>query len=58
MHGFATALMIVFPALAIAAALSDATTMTIPNWISATLVVAFFPAAMAAGSTPSRQSRE
>ena len=51
MHGFATALMIVFPALAIAAALSDATTMTIPNWISATLVVAFFPAAMAAGST-------
>ena len=51
MHGFATTLMIVFPALAIAAALSDATTMTIPNWISATLVVAFFPAALAAGST-------
>ena len=47
--GLQTALLIVFPALAILAALSDATSMTIPNWISAVLVVAFFPAALMAG---------
>jgi prepilin peptidase CpaA len=47
--GLQTLLLIVFPALAIVAALSDATTMTIPNWISAALVVAFFPAALAVG---------
>ncbi len=38
-----------FPALAIVAALSDATTMTIPNWISVALALAFFPAAFAVG---------
>jgi prepilin peptidase CpaA len=48
-EGLQTLLLIVFPALAIVAALSDATTMTIPNWISALLVVAFFPAALAVG---------
>jgi prepilin peptidase CpaA len=42
-------LLIVFPALVIAAALSDAASMTIPNWISAALVAAFFPVALAAG---------
>ncbi len=47
-----TLVLIVFPALAIVAALSDATTMTIPNWISAILVLAFFPAALAVGLTP------
>lgn len=43
------ALLCVFPALVIAGALSDVTTMTIPNWISAALIVAFFPAAFAGG---------
>ena len=38
-HGLQTAFLIVFPALAIVAALSDATSMTIPNWISAALAV-------------------
>jgi prepilin peptidase CpaA len=51
LHGLATALVIVFPALAFLAALSDATTMTIPNWISAVLVIAFFPAALASGTS-------
>ena len=41
----------VFPALVIVAGLQDATSYTIPNWISAALVVAFIPAAMAAGLT-------
>lgn len=44
-----TALALVFPALAIVAALRDAATMTIPNWISASLALLFFPAAFAAG---------
>ncbi|OYX36787.1 MAG: pilus assembly protein CpaA [Caulobacterales bacterium 32-69-10] len=48
-QGLQTLLLIVFPALAIVAALSDATTMTIPNWISAALVLAFFPTALAVG---------
>lgn len=47
--GLQTALLILFPALAILAALSDATSMTIPNWISAALAAAFFPAAILAG---------
>ena len=50
--GLPTLFLIVFPALAIVAALSDATTMTIPNWISAVLVLAFFPAALIVGLTP------
>ena len=50
--GLQTLFLIVFPALAIVAALSDATTMTIPNWISAALVVAFFPAALVMGLSP------
>lgn len=40
--------LLVFPALAIVAALTDATSMTIPNWISASLVLAFAPAALLA----------
>ena len=43
------ALLCLFAALVIAGALSDVATMTIPNWISGVLVVAFFPAALAAG---------
>jgi prepilin peptidase CpaA len=38
----------VFPALVIVGALSDITTMTIPNWISLALIGLFFPAALAA----------
>ncbi|AQR60770.1 pilus assembly protein CpaA [Brevundimonas sp. LM2] len=42
------------PALAIVAALSDLTTMKIPNWISGLLILSFFPAAFAVGlSVPS-----
>ena len=39
----------VFPVLVVAAGLYDLTSMTIPNWISGALFVAFFPAALAAG---------
>lgn len=39
----------VLPALVIVAGLHDLTTMTIPNWISGLLVLAFFPVAMAVG---------
>jgi len=45
------AFLIVFPALVIVAALWDATSMTIPNWISAALVVAFAPAALLCGAS-------
>ena len=40
------------PALVIAAAISDLTSMTIPNWISAALIVLFFPTAFLVGLTP------
>ena len=42
-------LLSILPALAIAAGLSDLTTMRIPNWLSAALVLTFFPAALAVG---------
>jgi prepilin peptidase CpaA len=42
-------LLSVLPGLVIAAALSDLTTMRIPNWLSGSLIVAFFPAALAVG---------
>jgi prepilin peptidase CpaA len=42
-------LVLTFPALVIAAALRDAMSYTIPNWISAALVVLFPVAALAAG---------
>ena len=38
--------------LVVIAALTDLTRMKIPNWISALLIVAFFPAAFAAGLSP------
>jgi len=41
------ALLTLFPVLAIIAALTDVTSFTIPNRISAILVLAFFPAALA-----------
>jgi prepilin peptidase CpaA len=43
----AALLLAVFPAGVIAAALKDATSFTIPNWISAALVLAFVPVALA-----------
>jgi len=42
-------LLAVFPALVIVGALSDVTTMTIPNRISLALIVLFFPVAFLAG---------
>jgi prepilin peptidase CpaA len=46
---FQFALLLVFPALAILAALKDVTSYTIPNWISLALLAAFAPAALASG---------
>jgi prepilin peptidase CpaA len=46
------AFLLVFPALVIVGALKDATSYTIPNWISAVLILAFFPAAFALGAAP------
>lgn len=43
------ALLLAFPALVIVGALRDATSYTIPNWISGALILAFFPAAFALG---------
>lgn len=42
-------LLSVLPAICIAAGLRDLTTMTIPNWMSAVLIVAFYPAAWLVG---------
>ena len=50
LHGFQTAFLIVFPALAVVAALTDATSMTIPNWISGVLAILFLPAALLVGA--------
>lgn len=43
-------LLLVFPALVILAGLKDATTYTIPNWISLGLIAAFIPAALVSGA--------
>jgi prepilin peptidase CpaA len=43
----AALLLAIFPAGVITAALKDATSFTIPNWISAVLVLAFLPVALA-----------
>lgn len=42
----------VLPALAIIAALGDLAAMRIPNWISAVVVVSFFPVALLMGLAP------
>jgi prepilin peptidase CpaA len=49
MNSWQTLLAALFPALAIVAALKDVTTYTIPNWISATLALAFVPVALVCG---------
>jgi prepilin peptidase CpaA len=41
--------LLVFPALAIVAAMKDATSYTIPNWISLALIASYAPAAAVAG---------
>ena len=51
MQTFQFALLLVFPALAVVAALKDATSFTIPNWISLALIVAFGPVALASGAS-------
>ena len=50
MQTFQFALLLVFPALVVVAALKDATSYTIPNWISLALIAAFVPAALASGA--------
>ncbi len=49
--GWQTLLSAIFPALVIVAAIKDATSFTIPNWISLVLVAAFAPVALACGVT-------
>ncbi|WP_442958001.1 A24 family peptidase [Phenylobacterium sp.] len=49
MQFLAAALVLIFPALLIVAALRDAVSYTIPNWISLGLLAAFPPAALAIG---------
>jgi len=49
-HAIQTLLMLVFPVLVVVAALRDATSYTIPNWISVALVAAFPIAALAVGT--------
>ena len=49
MSMIAAAPLLVFPALVTIAGLKDLTSYTIPNWISAVLAVAFFPAALVLG---------
>jgi prepilin peptidase CpaA len=43
--------LLVFPALAILAGLTDITSFTIPNWLSGVLALAFFVAAPAVGAS-------
>lgn len=45
-------LLSILPAVAIAAALKDLTTMTIPNWMSLVLIGTFFPTAWLVGIGP------
>ena len=47
---FQFALLLIFPSLAILAALKDVTSYTIPNWVSLALLAAFVPAALASGA--------
>ena len=42
----------IFPAVVVIAAVRDATSYTIPNWLSAALALAFFPAALGVGLAP------
>lgn len=44
-----TLLILAFPALVLIGGMKDATTFTIPNWISLALIAVFFPAALVGG---------
>lgn len=48
------AFLLVFPALVIFAAVRDATSYLIPNWISLAILATFFPAALALGMSPAQ----
>jgi prepilin peptidase CpaA len=48
MNALSSLMLLALPALVIVAGLKDATSFTIPNWISAAAVLAFAPAAAAA----------
>jgi prepilin peptidase CpaA len=48
-HLFQTLILLTFPVLVIVAALRDATSYTIPNWLAGGLIVAFAVAAIALG---------
>ncbi len=48
-HALPTLVLLAFPALVILAAVKDATSYTIPNWISLALIAAFPLAALASG---------
>lgn len=50
MHAIQIPLLMIFPALAIVAALKDVTSYTIPNWISLALIAAFAPTAAVSGA--------
>lgn len=52
MEALATPLALVLPLIAVAAAVHDVGTYKIPNWMSAVLLVAFIPAAIAVGMGP------
>lgn len=51
-HLIQIALLFAFPVLVIVAAMRDAVSFTIPNWISVALAAAFLPAALAMGAGP------
>jgi prepilin peptidase CpaA len=51
MQTFQFALLLIFPALVVVAALKDITSYTIPNWISLVLVVGFGPVALISGAS-------
>ena len=51
MQTFQFTLLLVFPALVVVAALKDATSFTIPNWISLALIAAFLPVALISGAS-------
>ena len=51
MHAIQIPLLLIFPALAIVAALKDVTSYTIPNWISLALIAAFVPTAAVSGAS-------
>ena len=51
MQTFQFAMLLVFPALVVVAALKDVTSYTIPNWISLALIAAFAPAALVSGAS-------